>query len=76
MHHDHIGPGQLLDAVQPLADERAVMRDELQVEVRDAQTRVAVTGRRAADALQTPAEGEVRGKLEGDAAFRQAQPRT
>ena len=52
-------PEQLLAAGDPLAQDRAVMDDELQVEVRDAHARVARARRRLAHVAASPAEAEV-----------------
>ena len=59
MHDDHVRPEELLAAGDLLDDRRAVVDDELQVEVRDPGAGVALAGRRLADVAPAPAEPEV-----------------
>jgi hypothetical protein len=59
MDDDHIGTEQLLAARNALAQDLAVVDDELQVEVRDPDAGVAVARRRLADVTSAAAEAEV-----------------
>ena len=52
-------PSELLPAGDLLLDRRAVVDDELEVEVRDPDARVALARRRLADVAAAPAEPEV-----------------
>ena len=56
---DDVGSEQLLAAGDALAQDRAVVDDELQVEVGDAHARVAFARRRLAHVAASPTEAEV-----------------
>ena len=59
MHDDHIGPQELLPACDLLLDGRAMVRDELEVEIRDPYAGVALTRRRLTDVAPAAAKPEV-----------------
>ena len=56
---DHVRPEELLAAGDLLEDRRAVVDDELEVEIRDPDARVALARRRLADVAAPPPEPEV-----------------
>src|SRR5215204_3778705 len=59
MDEDDVGSEQLLLAGDTLAQDRAVVDDELQVEVGDAYARIAFARRRLAHIAASPSEDEV-----------------
>ena len=59
MDEDDIGSEQLLVAGDTLAQDRAVVGDELQVEVGDAHASIAIARRRLAHIAASPSEAEV-----------------
>ena len=59
MGDDHVAPDELLGRCDPLADDLAVVRDKLEVELRDEHARVAFTARGLADVTQPALECEV-----------------
>ena len=59
MGHDHRASDKLLPPGDALAEDRPVVGEELEVEVRHPHTGVAVAGRRLADVPQPAAEREV-----------------
>jgi hypothetical protein len=61
MHDDHIGAGELLAAGHLVLDERAVMRDELDVQILHLGAGLAGAGGRLADVAQPSPEGEIGG---------------
>ena len=56
---DHVGSDQLLAPRDPVADDRAVMHDDLEVQARHEQAGVALAGGRLGDVAQPPSEREV-----------------
>jgi len=56
---DHVGAHQLISTGHPLVERRAVMGDELEVQVGDPDAGVALAGRRLADVAAAPTEAEV-----------------
>jgi hypothetical protein len=56
---DDVRSGQLLAAGNPLADDLAVVGDDLEVEAGDADARVAVAERGPTDVAESAPEGEV-----------------
>ena len=61
MHEDHVRTRDLVAAGDARPDERAVMREELEVELRGEVARAAVARGRRVDAPQAPAEREIAG---------------
>ena len=59
MDDDHVRADELLAAGHRLVDRRAVVDDELEVEVGDADARVALAGRRLAHVAAAASETEV-----------------
>ena len=59
MDDDDVGPEELLAAGDLLHDRRAVVDDELEVEIRDPDAGVALARRRLADVASAPPEPEV-----------------
>jgi hypothetical protein len=59
MDEDDVGSEQLLLAGDALAQDRAVVDDELQVELGDTHTRIAITRCRLAHVAASPSEAEV-----------------
>ena len=60
MGHDHRAADELLAAGDALPEDRPVMGDELEVEVRHPHARVAVARRRLTDVAEPAPEGEIR----------------
>ena len=59
MDDDDVAPDELLGRCDPLADDLPVVRDELEVELRDEDARVALASRCLADVAQPALEREV-----------------
>ena len=59
MGDDHIRADQLLPTGDLVADDRAVVGDDLEIEPRHEDTGVALAGRRLGDVAKSPAKGEV-----------------
>ena len=59
MGDDHVAPDELLGMRDSLADDLPVVRDELEVEIRDEHARVAFAARGLADVTQPALECEV-----------------
>ena len=59
MGDDHVAPDELLRRRDSLADDLAVVRDKLEIELRDEHARVAVAARCLADVTQPALECEI-----------------
>ena len=56
---DHVAPDELLPRPELLADDPAVMGDDLEIEVGDEDAGVAVAGGRLLDVAEAPPEQEI-----------------
>ena len=73
MDDDHVRPGELVTPRNRRSDVRAVVDEQLEVQLRGERARVAVAGRRLVDAAQPPAEREV-GRFDGVEEQRAVRP--